>query len=142
MLVSSHVDRWERGDLTTREVTTIANHPDPRLNLFCSGVLGGRQQTCVLLRVVCLMLMKARAEKLKTKLVYLTPNAYTVDEEVMTVPLTLSTHPQPSSHPTLYSYLENFVIDYTLSTSIHPLIPLISPSNTLSSLSPLVSRIS
>ena len=39
VLVSSHVDRWERGDLTTREVTTVANHPDPRHNLFCSGRL-------------------------------------------------------------------------------------------------------
>jgi len=54
----------------------------PLLHSITIGVLGGRQQTHVLLRVVCLMLMKARAEKLKTKLVFLTPNAYTVDEEV------------------------------------------------------------
>ena len=83
VLVSSHVDRWERGDMTTREISTLTNHPDPRRNLFCTKILGGRQQTFVLLRVVCLMLMKARAEKLKTKLVFLVPDNYTVDEEVI-----------------------------------------------------------
>ena len=47
-----------------------------------------------------MMLMKARAEKLKTKLVFLTPNAYTVDEEVMEMKMTMTIfyHRQRYSH--------------------------------------------
>jgi len=35
--IRSHVDRWERADLTYREVATVAHHPNPRLNLTLGG---------------------------------------------------------------------------------------------------------
>jgi hypothetical protein len=35
--IRSHVDRWERADLTHREVATVAHHPNPRLNLTLGG---------------------------------------------------------------------------------------------------------
>ena len=70
------------------------------------------------------MLMKARAEKLKTKLVFLTPDAYTVDEEVIEY---ISTHkaqhilsPHPFSQPS-HSTCTPYCIPSTLVTPTYAL---------------------
>jgi hypothetical protein len=52
VLMSSHVNRWERGDVSAREVSMITDNPNPALLLSLNNVVGGRFQSTILMRYV------------------------------------------------------------------------------------------
>ena len=76
--------RWEKGDLSTREMSTLTDNPNPSLNLSLAGILGGRFQTTVLLRIVSLMLLKKKSDLIKHQCVKL-HTMRSIDEEVLEV---------------------------------------------------------
>jgi hypothetical protein len=84
VLMSSHVNRWERGDVSTREVSMITDNPNPALLLSLNNVVGGRYQSTILMRAISLMLLTYRAETVRLQCRQLPANR-SVDEEVVEV---------------------------------------------------------
>ena len=76
--------RWGKGDLSTREMSTVTDNPNPSLQLSLAGILGGRFQTTVLLRTISLMLLKKKSDLIKHQCIKL-PSTRSIDEEVFEV---------------------------------------------------------
>ena len=76
--------RWGKGDLSTREMSTVTDNPNPSLQLSLAGILGGRFQTTILLRTISLMLLKKKSDLIKHQCIKL-PSTRSIDEEVFEV---------------------------------------------------------
>lgn len=60
-------NRWERGDVTNRELSMIIDNPNPSLLLSTSDVLGGKYQSTALLRTITLFVLTQKIKNLSKK---------------------------------------------------------------------------
>ena len=75
ILLSSHIDRWNRCDLTTREMTEVTR------DSVIAEVVGSNYQAVVLFRIVVLMTIARAEARLRSTCLQLAPER-TMDEEI------------------------------------------------------------
>ena len=79
-----HICRWERCDISHRELCAITDNPNPSLLLSTNSEIGTTYQSTILLRCITLMLITLKSNSIKKQCKTL-HSSRTVDEEVVEV---------------------------------------------------------